>query len=105
MTPKNGFRTLNKNCRCSITANPSHFYAAMKKVQDQLFAIIERRFKMAHNRTQFTHLEYIEFTAKEFKKFKWMPPITQDDINAVDWDLMEQDFERDYIAPKRKGRE
>jgi hypothetical protein len=35
----------------------------------------------------FSYLEYVEFsTAEEFHKFRVMPTVTEEEINAVDWE-------------------
>ncbi len=33
----------------------------------------------------FTYLDYLELRAWEFSKFREMPPITEEEIAAVDW--------------------
>lgn len=38
---------------------------------------------------EFTHREYLEFvTVEEFEKFRFMPTITQEDIDNTDWDKL-----------------
>ena len=38
--------------------------------------------------TIFTYLEYLEFSAEEFHKFKYMEPISDKDIDDVDWEVL-----------------
>ena len=33
----------------------------------------------------FTYLDYLELRAWEFRKFRGMPPITEEEIATVDW--------------------
>jgi len=40
--------------------------------------------------TVFTYLEYLEFSAEEFHKFKYMAPISEQDIEAVDWEMLSE---------------
>ena len=35
--------------------------------------------------TRFTYLDYLELRAWEFEKFRSMPPLTDEEIAAVDW--------------------
>ena len=40
-----------------------------------------------------TYLEYIEFSsANEFKRFRNISPITQDDIRSINWDDLTHDL-------------
>ena len=34
---------------------------------------------------RFTYLDYLELRAWEFEKFRCMPPITGEEIEAIDW--------------------
>jgi len=38
----------------------------------------------------FTHLEYLEMSHEEMKKFKHLQPIRQADINNVNWEQLSQ---------------
>ncbi len=45
--------------------------------------------KNNNDKSTFTYLEYLEFSSvEEFEKFKDLEPITDEDINAIDWDVL-----------------
>lgn len=37
---------------------------------------------------RFTYLDYLELRAWEFRKFRFMPPIADEEIESVDWDAL-----------------
>ena len=50
----------------------------------------------------FNYLEYIEFRATEFKKFRQMPIITKEEVAKVDMDVLCEKLYNDCMAPKRR---
>jgi hypothetical protein len=43
-------------------------------------------------RVDFTYLDYLELRGWEFEKFRRMPPISDDEIEAVDWQELASRF-------------
>lgn len=41
-----------------------------------------------------THLEYIEMSHEEMQKFKHLQPITQSDIDNVNWEELEKQIQK-----------
>ena len=47
-----------------------------------------RRTKTGARASHFTYLDYLELRAWEFEKFRSMPPLTDEEIAAVDWEAL-----------------
>jgi len=44
-----------------------------------------RRTRTGTHSRRFTYLDYLELRAWEFEKFRSMPPLSDEEIAAVDW--------------------
>jgi len=48
---------------------------------------------------RFTYLDFLELRAWEFAKFRGLPPITAEEIAAIDWDALCARVGREPLEP------